>query len=219
MLPLRIVHRLLRRNPIDRKIIFWIGKFWTCFARSWTLARVLISIPSGLGDLVDLSRKHIKILILELRTKPFLKFAFIEPRAGCAHSWPGRLIAPAITLDQLIERHGEPIFAKIDVEGFEAEALAGLSRPLQALSFEFTTILRRVAIDCITRCRALGAYRYNAALGETQRLAFTQWVDAETIERWLEALPDSANSGDIYARLQGRTELHSRRAASVAPLG
>ena len=133
--------------------------------------------------------------------------------------WPGRLSAPAITLDQLIERHGEPIFAKIDVEGFEAEALAGLSRPLQALSFEFTTILRRVAIDCITRCRALGAYRYNAALGETQRLAFTQWVDAETIERWLEALPDSANSGDIYARLQGRTELHSRRAASVAPLG
>jgi FkbM family methyltransferase len=115
--------------------------------------------------------------------------------------WPGRLVTPAITWDQLIERHGEPIFTKIDVEGFEAEALAGLSRPLQSFSFEFTTILRPVAIECVARCRALGAYLYNAALGETQRLAFTQWVDAEAIERWLERLPAGANSGDIYARL------------------
>jgi hypothetical protein len=90
---------------------------------------------------------------------------------------------------------------KLDVEGFEGEALTGLSRSLPALSFEFTTIERSVAFRCIARCRELGPYRFNAALGEAQRLALAEWVDAEAMARWLEALPDRTNSGDIYARL------------------
>ena len=41
------------------------------------------------------------------------------------------------TLDTLVAEYGEPAFCKIDVEGFEVEALKGLSRPLRALSFEY----------------------------------------------------------------------------------
>ncbi len=91
---------------------------------------------------------------------------------------------------------------KIDVEGYEAAALAGLSAAPRALSFEFTTIQRAVALECLRRLTALGYRAFNACLGESMAFVHPAPVGAAVLEAWLAALPAEANSGDIYASLE-----------------
>ncbi len=121
--------------------------------------------------------------------------------AWASEVWDRTIRVPVTTLDALIAEHGIPDFVKVDVEGLELTVLQGLTSPIHALSFEFTILQRKVAGACLVRLESLGSYRFNLSLGEDHTLLHEPWVDAATIHAQIAALPESANSGDVYARL------------------
>jgi FkbM family methyltransferase len=134
-----------------------------------------------------------------------LSDGFVQAAEQAGQSWQGQqwdraIEVQAFSLDSLIAQHGVPDFIKIDVEGAELEVLLGLSQAVAALTFEFTLIQLALAHECLDRCEALGMTRFNASLGESHDWVFGDWQDIESIKDWIDQLPVSANSGDIYVR-------------------
>jgi FkbM family methyltransferase len=114
--------------------------------------------------------------------------------------WNRQVEIDTTTLDLLIDRFGAPAFIKMDVEGAEPSVLAGLSRPVRALSFEYLPRALDYACVCVERLRALGAYRYNWSLGESYRLSEERWMTGEELAVALNTAAAQRRPGDVYAR-------------------
>jgi len=115
--------------------------------------------------------------------------------------WREQVSVGVTTLDALIAQHGVPAFTKIDVEGFEADVLQGLSRPLRALSVEYVTAALDGTIKALNRLQTLGPYTFNRSPGESLRLLHDRWRRTDEMRTELLALSVAAGSGDLYARL------------------
>jgi FkbM family methyltransferase len=96
----------------------------------------------------------------------------------------------ATTLDQLIDTHGLPVYAKIDVEGHELAVLRGLSRPIPFLSFEVNLPeFRDESLASIKHLVSLQPNtRFNYVVSaRAVRLEMDQWLPAAEFARWLES--------------------------------
>lgn len=121
--------------------------------------------------------------------------AWLE-RAPTSGRWEGTIVTGMTTLDALIEKYGIPAFVKIDVEGYDAEVLAGLSVPLEALSFEYQGSFPEVA----ERCLQLLGNGWEYALTKEDGTVFVRgWTSAdEVVDAVRSSSPDMW--GDVFAR-------------------
>lgn len=116
--------------------------------------------------------------------------------------WGERVWVEVTTLDLLIAQYGEPAFCKIDVEGHEAEVLAGLTRPLRCIAIEYTPATLDLTHRCLDRLAALGAYEFNLVVGEDTRFRLPRWLrDADFRASLSAEAQRNRRSGDVYARL------------------
>ncbi|MBP6786572.1 MAG: FkbM family methyltransferase [Candidatus Promineofilum sp.] len=115
--------------------------------------------------------------------------------------WRAAEVVRLTTLDELITRYGRPALCKIDVEGYEAEVLRGLSEALPLISFEYIPAAVEVARACLARLGVLGVYEFNWFPGESHRWAASSWLSSSEMALQLDKLATGRASGDIFARL------------------
>lgn len=123
---------------------------------------------------------------------------------GIPIDWTGESVRVRVTtVDRLIAEHGVPDYLKIDVEGFEPQVLAGLSRPIRLVSFEFQVANADAAAACVERLERLGRYEYRYTVMD--ELEFRGgWDTPERVPGWIAATRDAHGvgaNGDVFARL------------------
>lgn len=115
------------------------------------------------------------------------------------YTWDRSVMVPVTTLDRLIGEYGQPVFCKIDVQGFEFEVVKGLSQPIKAMSLEYTPEFIGAAINSVRRLAGIGMLWFNYSVGESMRLSLPEFVGAEEMCDILAGVPDSTTYGDVYA--------------------
>jgi FkbM family methyltransferase len=103
--------------------------------------------------------------------------ALLPPHSG---RWDYSIKGTTVTLDTLVERFGSPDIIKIDVEGFELEALKGLSTKQGMVTFEWTEEGWKTLCECVEELYSIGYREFSAAAYISSTPYITQDPNADS---------------------------------------
>jgi FkbM family methyltransferase len=175
-------------------LMVWLRRFYGRSPRV-ALVQMAVGAARGTGTL----RHDPRNPTVSSLSESWITAVSREPSFGGVR-WRVAETVEVTTLDALIAQYGVPKICKLDIEGFEAEALRGLSQPLPVVSFEYIPAALDVARACLARLAELGDYEFNWFPGESHRWAAPEWQPAVEMEARLESTA-GRGSGDIFARL------------------
>lgn len=167
------------------------------YNRFWDNPAVII-VAQAVGDKVGyaemaVSRETPAVSTLSTRWRT-------EGRWAQTYNWNTIEKVPVTTLDTLIELYGLPKLCKIDVEGYEAPVIMGLSQKIPYISFEAHYEMLDEAKACLDYLATLGDFVCNFSPENSLILAYPTWVSPHTLLTDLNSDATKKLWGDIYVQ-------------------
>ena len=130
------------------------------------------------------------------------------------YSWSSIGEVNCLSIDNLIEKYGEPVFIKIDTEGTESEVIRSLTKDIDCLiSVEWVQEFPQKSIDVISYLRSLNFTEYyidnhprgnhlpeNILSGINERMFTPIENFEEDFYTHFDNIPKNTSWGDIYIR-------------------
>ena len=120
------------------------------------------------------------------------------------YSWQPVEGIPTVSLNSLIQKYGEPLFIKVDVEGYEYNVLQSLTKKVSGLCFEWAEEKKDEILLTLVYLQSLGYTRYGLQFEDSYKYEVkdSEWMSFETIYNHMNASCETARKeiwGMIWA--------------------